>query len=577
MRRFILAGLFALGLFAALPPTAQRAQQSRSVGAATVTKTTAAPSPFFAAERKAAERVTAERMKEILYYIASDEMQGRDTPSPGLDKTAQFIADNLKKLKLKPMGDKGSYLQHIALSKTEVDREHTTAQLGERTFRAGEDFLPVGRTSGEAEGEVVYAGEGWVIKSRNINAYEGLDVRDKIVVVSGDGIAPPAGITLEELRGKPGGWETPISYAERHGAKAVVIIPRNFERRWRFAAFTFARPSFAVTRLGGVSDEDEDEDETQPSKGLVTIVPSRAMLEALFAGEQTDGAHVLQATTAGQPVKGFALAQGKRLRMSVKLAVTEAGTQNVVAVLEGKDPKLKSEYVALGAHYDHVGANGGGCRPVGNDSICNGADDDGSGTTALLTMAEAFAKGPRPKRSILFVWHAGEEKGLWGSEYFTNFPTVPLKQVVAQLNIDMIGRSKKEGDTNPANKMLTGPDEIYVIGSRMMSDELADRSVAVNGAYMNIKYNYHYDEPNDPERLFYRSDHFNYARKGIPIIFFFDGVHEDYHRPTDSPDKIDYQKMQTVTRTVFILASELANAPTRPAVDKPLPAALTGR
>jgi hypothetical protein len=476
------------------------------------------------------------------------------------------------------MGDKGSYLQHLALSKTEVDREHTTAQLGARTFRLGEDFLPTGRMSGEVEGAVVYAGDGWVVKSKNIDAYEGLDVRDKIVVVSGDGVVPPPGTTLEELKNAQGGWETPISYAEKHGAKALVLIPRNFERRWRYGAFTIARPTFSVTRLQNLSDEDEDADETEPaSKGLVSIIPSRAMLDALFAGEQSDGARVLQATTSGQPLKGFALNADKRLRLSVKLAVTEASTQNVVAVLEGKDSKLKNEYVALGAHYDHVGANGGGCRPVGDDKICNGADDDGSGTTALLTMAEAFSKGPRPKRSILFVWHAGEEKGLWGSEYFTTFPTVPLKQVVAQLNIDMIGRSKKAGDTNPANKMLTGPDEIYVIGSRMMSDELADKSVVVNNAYMNIKFNYHYDEPNDPERLFYRSDHFNYARKGIPIIFFFDGVHEDYHRPTDSPDKIDYQKMQTVARTVFILASELANSPTRPAVDKPLPSALTGR
>ncbi|HYY94270.1 MAG TPA: M28 family peptidase, partial [Pyrinomonadaceae bacterium] len=243
------------------------------------------------------------------------------------------------------------------------------------------------------------------------------------------------------------------------------------------------------------------------------------------------------------------------------------------AVFEGKDSVLKKEYVALGAHYDHVGTNNPGCRPVGNDNICNGADDDGSGTTSLITMAEAFAKGPRPKRSILFVWHAGEEKGLWGSEYFTRFPTVPLNQVVAQLNIDMIGRSKKPGDTNPANRMLTGPEEIYVIGSRMMSDELADENEAVNRAYLNIKYNYHYDAPNDPERLFYRSDHFNYAKHGVPIIFFFDGVHEDYHRPTDSPDKIDYQKMQSVARTIFILASELANAPTRPVIDKQIPAA----
>jgi Zn-dependent M28 family amino/carboxypeptidase len=301
------------------------------------------------------------------------------------------------------------------------------------------------------------------------------------------------------------------------------------------------------------------------------------MLDALFAGEQLSGAAVLaaaQAASGVEPPKAFALSPDKRLRLSVKLSVTEAYTQNVVGVLEGKDSKLRKEYVALGAHYDHVGADGvTGCRPTPTDSICNGADDDGSGTTALLAMAEAFSKGPRPRRSILFVWHTGEEKGLWGSEYFTRYPTVPLGQVVAQLNIDMIGRSKKEGDTNPLNRMLTGPHEIYVIGSRMMSTQLGELNEAVNREYLGLKYNYHYDEPNDPERLFYRSDHFNYAKHGVPIVFFFDGVHEDYHRPGDSPDKIDYRKMQAITRTVFVLASELANAPARPVVDKRIPEA----
>jgi Peptidase family M28 len=396
-------------------------------------------------------------------------------------------------------------------------------------------------------------------------------VKDKIVVVSSDGTTPPQGILAGVRAGE---WESPISYAQKNGAKALVIVPRNFERRWNFGVRSIARPFYTVPRLeNAAADDDEEEEEASPSKGLVTIMPSSAMLNALFAGEQSDGATVLKASTGGEPLKGFALSQSKRLRLAVKLSVTEASTQNVVAVLEGKDPVLKREYVALGAHYDHVGTNNPGCRPVGTDNICNGADDDGSGTTSLITMAEAFAKGPRPKRSILFVWHAGEEKGLWGSEYFTRFPTVPLTQIVAQLNIDMIGRSKKEGDTKPENRMLTGPEEIYVIGSRMMSDELADENEAVNRAYLNIKYNYHYDAPNDPERLFYRSDHFNYAKHGVPIIFFFDGVHEDYHRPTDSPDKIDYQKMQSVARTIFILASELANAPTRPVIDKQIPAA----
>lgn len=570
MRRLTTVGLVLTFLFVSLPvPRAQQPQGVRVAAGA------AAPSASFAAERAAAERITAEGMKEILYTIASDEYAGRDTPSPGQDKAAQFIADRLKKLKVKPAGDKDSYFQRIALTKTEVDREHSTAQLGERAFRVGVDFLPSGRASGDAEAPLVYAGYGWVIRSKNVNPYEGIDVRDRIVVVSGDGVAPPPGVSIASLRA--GDWESPISYAQKNGARALILVPRNFDRRWRFGAFRIAQASYAVPRLEGVASDDEDEEEPQapPAAGLVSIIPSREMLDVLFAGEHLDGAAVLKfaeaATPGGEQPTAFALKAEKRLRLSLKLSVTEAYTQNVVGVLEGKDSKLKREYVALGAHYDHVGANGGGCRPVGADSICNGADDDGSGTTGLLTMAEAFSKGPRPKRSILFVWHTGEEKGLWGSEYFTRYPTVPLRQVVAQLNIDMIGRSKKEGDTNPANKMLTGPDEIYVIGSRMMSTQLGELNETVNREYLNLKYNFHYDEPNDPERLYSRSDHYNYAKHGVPIIFFFDGVHEDYHKPTDSPDKIDYQKMQTIARTVFILASELANAPARPVVDKQLP------
>ena len=217
-------------------------------------------------------------------------------------------------------------------------------------------------------------------------------------------------------------------------------------------------------------------------------------------------------------------------------------------------------------------------QPVGNDTICNGADDDGSGTTALLGMAEALAKAPtRPKRSVLFVWHCGEEKGLWGSRYFTEFPTVPLNQIVAQLNIDMIGRSKKEGDTNTRNKDLTGPDAVYLIGSTLMSTELEMLVNEVNKSFLNLTFDTRYDDPSDPNRFFFRSDHYNYARKGIPIIFFFSGTHEDYHRAGDTADKIDYQKMEKITRTIYMTLWEIANRAQRLKVDKPVPTQICRR
>jgi len=201
--------------------------------------------------------------------------------------------------------------------------------------------------------------------------------------------------------------------------------------------------------------------------------------------------------------------------------------------------------------------------------VTGGAEGLGAG------MAEALAKAPtRPKRSVLFVWHCGEEKGLWGSRYFVENPTVPLASIVAQVNIDMIGRSKKAGDTNSDNKDLTGPTDVYVIGSTMMSTELGELVDSVNKSYLNLGFDKRYDDPGDPNRFFYRSDHYNYAKKGIPIVFFFDGTHEDYHRPGDSPDKIDYEKMEKVTRTVYMLLWEIAIRPARVRVDKPLPAQL---
>jgi Zn-dependent M28 family amino/carboxypeptidase len=291
---------------------------------------------------------------------------------------------------------------------------------------------------------------------------------------------------------------------------------------------------------------------------------------AIFAGEAADK----------NSASAFVI--NKTANLSAVGKTEMLSTQNVVAVWEGADPLLKNEYVAIGAHYDHVGTNP---NARGDDKIWNGADDDGSGTVAVLSIAEALAKAPkRPKRSILFVWHAGEEKGLWGSEYFNKFPTVDIKQVTAQLNIDMIGRSldpakiiKCDTPGKPCNEELSGANEIYVIGSEMMSSTLGAVTKETNGGYLNMTYNYKYDDPKDPNRFFFRSDHFNYAVNGIPVVFWFDGVHEDYHQASDHPDKIDYAKMEKVTRTILLTLWEVSDLKTRPAIDKQLPPELTQR
>jgi hypothetical protein len=547
-------------------PAAASAQRPAGAGAATAAAAAPATSAALpASTRTAAETITAARLSEYLHVVASDAMGGRDTPSKGLDDTAKFLADHLARLKIKPAGDDGTYFQKIELATSKVDASKSSVRLGNRAFSFGEDFL-AGTVDGNASGALVYAGHGYVIKSKNINAYNGLDVRNKIVIAAAG--LWPQGVARGELKGEAGegDWEDAESYARKNGAKGLIRIPRNFERVWRLGRYMSGRENYQVARFMA-------DDVAGAVGGLPAILPSAALLDALFAGEKRAGADVLKGIIAGDAGESFSLGANKQAQFNVSVASQKALTQNVVGVLEGSDAVLKNEYVALGAHYDHVGTG----QPVNGDGIYNGADDDGSGTVGVLAIAEALARGARPKRSVLFVWHCGEEKGLWGSEYFTKFPTVPLKQIVAQLNMDMIGRGKKEGDTKDANRDLSGMNEIYVIGSKMMSTELGELSERVNRAYLNLSFNYKYDDPSDTNRFFFRSDHYNYALRGIPIIFYFDGVHEDYHKPSDSPDKIDYQKMEKVARTVFVTAHELANAPTRPRVDKQLPQQLTER
>ncbi|MEP7272075.1 MAG: M28 family peptidase [Acidobacteriota bacterium] len=508
------------------------------------------------------DSITAAEMKARLTFVASDEMEGRDTPSRGLDTTARFIAMNLSLWGYKPVGDDNSYFQRIALKKARLDREKTRAEFNGRALTLGEDFTSQ-INPGSASGEMVYAGNGWYFPVKNINPYQSLDIKNKIVVIAGGNL--PKGVSFRDLSELKEGvdWEAPPTYARKHGAKGLLIIPApNALANWNAALQRLVErgSNWSVVKF----------QDAQPIPG---IVASEKLTMQLFEGEKRDGAAIFKGAASGDVGESFELTAAKQLKFTVAVKEEQGTTQNVVAVLEGSDPKLKDEYVAMGAHYDHVGI---ATNATGGDTIYNGADDDGSGTVAVLSMAEAFANGPRPKRSLLFVWHCGEEKGLWGSKYVTDFPVIPLERIVAQLNIDMIGRSKKEGDTLPVNKDLSGPNEIYVIGSKMMSTELGALSEQVNSSFLKLSFNYKYDDPKDPNRFFFRSDHFNYARKGIPIIFYFDGVHEDYHKVSDHADKIDYQKMEKVTRTVFATAWALANAVTRPTVDKQLPAELMG-
>ncbi|MGE0881989.1 MAG: M28 family peptidase [Blastocatellales bacterium] len=561
MKKFFLIGLV-LTINLAVYQTISQAQRKDEK-----TAKNNSPTVELSVEKKAGEfgnvdGITAAQLKDYLYFVASDEMEGRATPSRGLDLTAKFIALNLSRWGLTPMGTDGTFLQRINLTSRSVIPEKSEAKVAGQSFKMGEDFI-ARPFPGKASGKVVFVGHGYMIKAKNINPYRGIDVKDKILLVA-EGF--PKGINFQDFRGKEEeDFARPETYAMKHGAKGIIFIPSsstlNFWEQGLKSSTTPSRPTL----------------EDPHRKYVPMITASAKMSGAILQGEKVDYETLKKMIGDGNPGESFDLSPAKEVSLNIGAKVDTVTTQNVVAVIEGTDPVLKKEYVAVGAHYDHVGNSPQtGCRPLNGDSICNGADDDGSGTVAVLAMAEALAKGTRPKRSVLFVWHAGEERGLWGSEYINDNPPVPLNQIIAQLNIDMIGRSKKYGDTDRRNANLTGPNEIYVIGSKMMSSYLSEVSEQVNNSYLKLSFNYKYDAPNDPERLFYRSDHFNYAKKGIPIIFYFDGVHEDYHQASDHPDKIDYQKMEKVTRTVFATMWKLANSPNRPRVDRPLPPQLSG-
>jgi hypothetical protein len=331
--------------------------------------------------------------------------------------------------------------------------------------------------------------------------------------------------------------------------------PRNRADRQRVLAWKPAgimlvtsAPDSVWAQIAARSGRPELRNPSRPVGPPVVLAARAASLQPIVARLGADLAAAQSATAfEAKPLGGAQLRAHVRIR-----AVERNSAPNVVGILEGSDPRLKNEYVVYSAHMDHVGVAGpagsGGCRAQGADSICNGADDDGSGTVAVVEAAEAFARlNPPPKRSIIFLTVSGEEKGLWGSAYFAEHPPVPVASMVADLNIDMVGRNWK--------------DTIVVIGKEHSDLGATLNRVAAAHPELNMR---PIDDIWPQENFYSRSDHFNFARKGVPILFFFSGTHPDYHRPGDSPDKIDAEKEARIVRLVFYLGLDVANTVERP-------------
>lgn len=526
--------------------------------------TSSAPaSTASAAATTYAQTVTAADLEKHLRVLAADDMEGRETGTRGQKKAAAYIASQFEQMGLKPIvkqadGSMGFYQPFTLYKKTWGD---LYAKADGKTFTYLTDFLVNGLFSVpyETEYETVFVGYG--IADEKVNDYTNLSVKGKAVVMldgepkNTDGTSAVTGKQEPSKWSGANGWRAKVTAAKDKGATQVFIISMEdaagFKRQLSERAALQQRFNRLSLKPG-----------SENTGSIGTFVVSTEMGAALL-GQTLDKfskglAQLTRSGSSAGKLKGKVSVKAERVDENVQ-------TENVMGYLEGTDKK--DEVVIVSGHYDHIGISPDG-------QINNGANDDGSGTVSVLELAQAFSRakadGKGPRRSMLFLTVVGEEKGLLGSEYYADFqPILPLESTVADLNIDMVGRvddlhAVKAGEA-------PRPDYIYVIGSDKLSSDLHKINEAQNAAYTKMDLDYKYNDPQDPERIYYRSDHYNFAKHKIPIIFYFNGLHADYHRPGDDVEKIDFRLAEKTARLVFYTAWEIANRDERLKVDSNKP------
>ncbi len=538
-------------------------------------------------------------LKEWLGYLASDQLEGRQVYTEGLGLAAGYIADHLKEWGVKPGGDNGTYFQSVkVVGVRTTSRASVTVDVNgqSRTFKDGEGIAFPKNMGGKqvVDGDQVqFAGYGLQIPAAGIDDYAGVDPKGKVVIFIGLGPASlPAGSNrLVGARGRT---------ALEKGAIAVIspAVAFGAGRGGRGATPAAPTPTPAATqpapagRGGRGAGQPDNGDFTSVQRYDLPVPPSVTaqdeFFEFLFSASDVKYAELKEKAAKREPLPQFALKDVKlTFNVDADYAIVRTRlTRNVVGIVPGSDSKLRDSYVGFGAHYDHVGYretgaptaagnNAGGCTgqarptPRPGDNISNGADDDGSGSVALMGVAKAFAQGPAPKRSMLFVWHSGEESGLQGSRYNADYPVVPIEKIVSVLNVDMVGRNRCDLETE-ANK-------VYLVGSDRISTELHNVSEEANGSMPTpLQLDYEMNDPADPESLYTRSDHYSYALKGIPVIFYTTGLHKDYHWVTDEVDKIEFEKMARIAQLVYTTGVRVGNLDHAPVRDNKGPRAGKG-
>ena len=490
-----------------------------------------APGPAPAPARMS-PRVDVEELRRDLTVFASDSFLGRETGSVGEQKAANFLAERLRALGVEPAGEAGSYFQRFPLER----RAYSTASRIEVRTPRGTTAIPMGESLAPlptlgpgaplprltAEGDIVFVGHA--------TSLAGLDLRNKVVVFINGAPAGTDSVRRAEMESQQA-LGMRIGQILAHGPVAVIALLQG-----KFGSdFALAAPELLSS--------------TSAPSSAAEVPDSARTFPMILLGLPREGSPLLP---AGWPRDDRPQAlTGHRLSARLTHQTSRVEGTNVLGIVRGSDPAMRSTYVALGAHLDHIGITRGA-----PDSVNNGADDDGSGSVMLLALARRFqGDEPRPRRSILLVWHGGEEKGLLGSVHFTAHPTVPLDSIVAQLNADMIGRN--------------APDSLYVVGPsaapRGQSRVLGTVLDSVNAAMARpFAFNREWDSPTHPEQIYFRSDHYSYAQKGIPIVFFTSGLHAQYHKTSDEVGLIDFDKLARVGNLMYDLARALGDRPTRP-------------
>jgi hypothetical protein len=499
-------------LLAAIAATVSHAQ--RPVG----------PQRARAGETPAALAVIREAdLKLDLFAMAGDAMRGREAGTPDEMRASIWVAEQLRTIGAKPIGDDGSYFQWFNMIRTRVSTVSTSGAVEGQPVQVFRDFIPLGGANADVSGNVVWIEDG---------ADSTVDVRGKVVALR---MVTPTPASIRTTTNSPGVRYTQAGIAAtqqrfaRRGASAIFIVADGEADR----AFN----DLAVLRARGTYDVDRAAQRFagQPARAELPPPPRNAPTPAFLV------------RAAAEPT----FRRGATVTLQLRLERFETPSVNIVGFIEGSDPVLKKEYVLFSSHQDHDGVR----YAIDGDSVWAGADDNGTVSVALLASARAFMK-QRPKRSILFVYHGAEERGLLGSRYHAAHPVVPLAQIVTVLNGDMIGRNH--------------PDSASILGVQpphRNSSDLVAHALRANELTGRFKLDSIWDRPTHPEGWYFRSDHVPYARLNVPALMYTTNLHPDYHTPRDKPERINYAKLTRMTQWMYLTGWFVANAPKRPAID----------